>query len=51
MLLSSNPKGEYVKGDVVDLYEQDSTKGSYLRNVRKSYHPSVYGIQAAEFLL
>jgi HD-GYP domain-containing protein (c-di-GMP phosphodiesterase class II) len=51
MLMSPNLEGGYVKGGVVDLNEWNPTTGSYTRNVRKSSHPSVYGIQPAEFLL
>jgi HD-GYP domain-containing protein (c-di-GMP phosphodiesterase class II) len=51
MLISSNGKGGHVKGGVVNLYERNPTTGSFRRNVKKSFHPSVYGIQAAQFLL
>ena len=50
MLLSANGKGGYVKGGIVRLTERDPETGSFRRNVMKTFHPSVYGIQAAEFL-
>jgi HD-GYP domain-containing protein (c-di-GMP phosphodiesterase class II) len=51
VLLSSDGKGGQVKRGVVDLAERDPSTGSFKRNVKRSLHPLVYGIQAAEFLL
>jgi HD-GYP domain-containing protein (c-di-GMP phosphodiesterase class II) len=51
VLLTSNGKGGYAKGRVVDLAERDPATGSFRRSIKKSFHPSVYGIQPAELLL
>ncbi|MDY6853358.1 MAG: HD-GYP domain-containing protein [Thermodesulfobacteriota bacterium] len=50
VLLSPDGKGKLKKGKTVSLEELDPQKGSYLRNINKSFHPSVYGIQSTEFL-
>jgi HD-GYP domain-containing protein (c-di-GMP phosphodiesterase class II) len=51
VLLLSDDQGRFRKGKTVSLEELDTQKGSYLRNIKKSIHPSAYGIQSAEFLL
>jgi hypothetical protein len=48
--LLSDGKGGAKKGKVMDLAERDPKTGKFLRNVKKTYNPSTFGIQAAEFL-
>ena len=50
-LLESDPQGNFLKGQVVDLSDQDPDSGRYLRNIVSSMHPSAMNIQPAEFLL
>jgi len=50
LLLLSDGKGGAKKGKVIDLAERDPKRGKFLRNVKKTYNPSTFGIQAAEFL-
>ena len=39
------------KGKVVDLADRNGRTGAYKRNIVRSLHPSMYGLQAAEFIL
>ncbi len=50
MLLDHDGMGGRVRGEVIDLEEQDPDTGQYRVNIVKSLHPSTYGIQPAEFL-
>lgn len=51
IVLNRDQEGKYSKGDVVDLAVQDSQSGAFRRNIIKSFHPSSYGIQPADFLV
>jgi HD-GYP domain-containing protein (c-di-GMP phosphodiesterase class II) len=51
LLLLSDGKGGAKKGKVIDLSERDPKSGKFRRNVKKTYNPSTFGIQAAEFLV
>ncbi|MFZ0484295.1 MAG: HD domain-containing phosphohydrolase [Desulfobacterales bacterium] len=50
VILDSDEQGGYKKGEVVDLAESDLKSSAFQRNIVKSLHPSIYGIQPAEFL-
>lgn len=50
VLLEEDGRGGYLRGGVVDLSERNPRTGQYRRNVAESFHPSVFGIQASEFL-
>ena len=50
VILDSDEQGGYTKGEVVDLDEIDPKFNAFQRNIVKSLHPSIYGIQPAEFL-
>ncbi len=50
VILDSDEQGGYKKGEVVDLAESDLKSNAFQRNIVKSLHPSIYGIQPAEFL-
>ncbi len=50
VILDSDGQGGYTKGEVVDLAESDPQSNAFQRNIVKSLHPSIYGIQPAEFL-
>jgi HD-GYP domain-containing protein (c-di-GMP phosphodiesterase class II) len=50
VILDSDEQGGYSKGEVVDLDESDPQSNAFQRNIVKSLHPSIYGIQPAEFL-
>jgi hypothetical protein len=50
-LLDIDEKQIYQKGSIVDLSEKHPQKGTHLRNIIESMHPSDLGIQAAEYLL
>lgn len=43
--------GEYQKGKVVDLKEEDETTGAYKRTIAKTLDPNEYNINVAEFLI
>lgn len=51
VLLLPDSEGKLKKGKTLSLDEFEPQKGTYIRNIQKSIHPSVYGIQPAEFLL
>lgn len=52
MLLKKSSGGEFAQGEIVDLNEKDSKKGGvFKRNVLRSFHPAVIGIQPAQFIL
>ena len=51
VLLRHNGNGKFRKGNPVDLSEKDPKKGSFKRNIAKSFHPSNFSIQPAEFIL
>jgi HD-GYP domain-containing protein (c-di-GMP phosphodiesterase class II) len=50
-LLVSQPDGTFIKGNVVDLAARDPQTGGFQRTITESLHPSVLGIQPAQFLL
>lgn len=50
-LLIEKGSKNYAKGDIADLREKNSKTGIYKRNITESLHPSVIGIQAAEYVL
>jgi HD-GYP domain-containing protein (c-di-GMP phosphodiesterase class II) len=51
MLLVDDKQGGFGRGKVVSLAERNPDTGEFRRNFVKSYHPSTFGIQPAEFLL
>jgi HD-GYP domain-containing protein (c-di-GMP phosphodiesterase class II) len=51
ILLHSGGQGKFKKGEVVDLAEKDLHTGAFRRNILRSLHPSMYGIQPPEFIL
>jgi len=51
LLMKDEGQNGFRKDKVVTLAEKDSRSGLYTRNIKKSIHPSVLGIQAAEFLV
>lgn len=51
ILLDKNEKGEFVRGEAVDIAETDPGSGLPKRKVLRSFHPAVCGIQPAEFIL
>jgi HD-GYP domain-containing protein (c-di-GMP phosphodiesterase class II) len=50
-LLETDHHGNFQKGEIVNLSDQDAGAGHYVRNIVSSMHPSAMGIQPAEFLL
>ena len=51
LMLAPTGRGSFKKGKVENLAERDPLSGSFKRNILKTFHPSSYGIQPAEFLL
>ena len=51
VLLRTSGNGKFKKGNSADLSEKDPKKGSFKRNIAKSFHPSNFGIQPADFIL
>jgi HD-GYP domain-containing protein (c-di-GMP phosphodiesterase class II) len=51
VLLMRDDNGKFKKGKSVDLSEKKPKTESFKRNVVKSFHPSNFGIQAADFIL
>lgn len=51
VLIHPVAKGEFQKGEFVDLSERDMKSGNFLRTIANSFNPSVYGIQPSDFLV
>jgi HD-GYP domain-containing protein (c-di-GMP phosphodiesterase class II) len=51
ILLVSDNQGGYIKGEAVNLAEQNPGTGKFARNIVSTSHPSTYGIQPAEFIV
>ena len=51
VLLEPDGACGYKRGPIVDLSEIDSGLGSFRRQIVGSFHPSMYGIQAAQYLM
>jgi len=51
VLLLPDGKGGYNKGEQKDLSEKNPVTGKYLKNIVRSYHPSVFNIQPFDFLI
>jgi len=51
VILLKEEEGEIKKGEVVNLEEKRSDQDLQRRNILGFYHPSTYGINAADFLL
>ena len=51
VLLVEDGEGNFKRGEVVDLANQDPEEGSFQRKIVKGLNPSAYDIQPAQFLL
>jgi HD-GYP domain-containing protein (c-di-GMP phosphodiesterase class II) len=51
VLIKKRPNNGYEKGATIDLSEKNPATGGYSRDILRSYHPSVLGIQPAEYLV
>jgi len=51
LVLVSDGKDGFTKGDATNLAQRDPDTGLFSRNIVRSMHPGKYGIQPAEFLL
>jgi hypothetical protein len=51
VLLMRGENGKFKKGKSVDLAEKIPNAESFKRNVVRSFHPSNFGIQPADFIL
>lgn len=51
VLLKEVGKGEFQKGKMENLSERDPQTGTFRRNIARSLHPSIFGIQPADFLV
>jgi len=51
VLLVEDGEGNFARGEVVDLADQDPGRSSFRRNIIKGLNPTAYGIQPAHFLL
>lgn len=51
VLLESVGQNKFKRGNTVRLSETSVPAGSYTRNIVGSYHPCLYGIQPAQYLL
>ena len=50
VLLTRDDNGKFKKGKSVDLSEKKPKSDLFMRNVVKSFHPSSFGIQPADFI-
>lgn len=50
-ILSRGRDNKIRKSKYVDLSDRDSQSGEFVRNIIECYHPSVFGIQPADFLV
>ena len=50
-LLSQNVDQAYTKGKLIDLAERNPNTGKFARNIIKTEHPAMHGIQPANFLI
>lgn len=51
VLLRHDDNGKFKKGKSIDLSEKKPKTESFKRNIVKSFHPSTFGIQPADFIL
>ena len=51
MLLSPDGQGGFIQEKIISLEERDPQTGKFLRNIAKTFHPYVYGIQPADYIL
>jgi HD-GYP domain-containing protein (c-di-GMP phosphodiesterase class II) len=51
LLLEKGDEGNFVQGEIADLDERDTRTGARRRNIVRSFHPAVCGIQPAEFMV
>ncbi len=51
VLLEKDSQEKYRRGATVKLSEKHSDSGAYKRNIVGSYHPCLYGIQPAQYLM
>ena len=51
LLLTPDGQGGFRHGEKISLAERDPQTGNFLRNIAKTFHPDVYGIQPAEYIL
>lgn len=51
VLLKEVGKGVFQKGKTANLSERDPQTGTFRRNIARSLHPSIFGIQPADFLV
>lgn len=49
--LTPDGQGGFKHGEKISLTERDPQTGNFLRNIAKTFHPYVYGIQPAEYIL
>lgn len=50
ILIPADDQG-YTRGETVDLSERETFGGRYKRNVSKTYHPALFGVQPSEFII
>lgn len=51
VLLTPDGQGGFRNGEKISLAERDPQTGNFPRNIAKTFHPDVYGIQPAEYIL
>jgi hypothetical protein len=51
VLLESAGKNKFKRGKTVSLSEKNFKSSAYKRNIVGSYHPCLYGIQPAQYLI
>jgi len=51
VLLTSDGQGGFKHGEIISLAERDPQTGNFRRNIAKTFHPNVYGIQPAKYIL
>ena len=50
VILAPDGQGGFKKGKAIDLAERDPKTNSFRRNIARTFHPSTFGVQPAEFL-
>lgn len=51
VLLEKDGQNKFARGESVSLSEKNIKSGAYKRNIVGSYHPFLYGIQPAQYLM
>ena len=51
VVIKMDDKKRFVKGPILNLEDRDSQTMAFIRNIVSSFHPGIFGIQPAQFIL